>query len=103
MKDELYIQFDNIFFEKTRLSMLTILYKESHVSFNRFKKIIGASDGAIYTHLKKLLAGGYIKQKKEIVKEKAQTTYSLTPKGKKSFTKYLNFLENVVSQYHNEQ
>lgn len=83
--------------------MLTILYKEKQVSFNRFKKIIGASDGAIYTHLKKLIDAGYIKQKKEIVSEKAQTTYFFTPKGKKHFIEYLNFLENIVSQYQSEQ
>ena len=83
--------------------MLTILYKEKHVSFNRFKKIIGSSDGAIYTHLKKLLNAGYIKYKKEIAHDKAQTIYSFTPKGRKLFIEYLAFLETIVSRHQSDQ
>ena len=95
-RNNLYTQFDNIFFEKTRLSMMTILYREGQVTFNRFKEIMGASDGAIYTHLKKLQEAGYTVQKKEIVGNSAQTVYSLTSQGKKMFQKYMSFLEEVV-------
>ena len=97
MKNELYTQFDNVFFEKTRLSMMTVLYQEKVVSFNRFKKVIGGTDGSIYTHLQKLIDAEYISQKKELVGDKAHTIYSLTRKGKKSFQDYLKFLETVIS------
>lgn len=99
MSDNLYTQFDNVFFEKTRLSMLTVLFKEDFVSFNRFKKVIGGSDGAIYTHLQKLQDAGYIVQKKEIADNKAQTTYRLSPKGKKEFKRYLDFLSSMVLEH----
>ncbi len=95
-REELYTQFDNIFFEKTRLSMMTILYKEDSVSFNRLKKIMGGSDGAVFTHLQKLSEAGYINQKKEIVGDKAQTVYKLTKAGKKLFHNYMKFLEDTV-------
>ena len=97
MKNELYTQFDNIFFEKTRLSMMTVLYQEKTVSFNRFKKVIGGTDGSVYTHLQKLLDAEYINQKKKLIGDKAHTLYSLTRKGKKLFQDYLKFLENVIS------
>lgn len=97
MKSELYTQFDGIFFEKTRLSMMTVLYQEKIVSFNRFKKVIGGSDGSIYSHLQKLIDAEYISQKKEIVGDKAHTLYSLTRKGRKLFQDYLKFLETIVS------
>lgn len=96
--NELYTQFDPIFFEKTRLSMMTILYKEGLVSFNRFKKIIGGTDGAVYTHIQKLRSAGYVMQKKEIAEDKIQTVYSLTESGEELFQKYLQFLENIVTQ-----
>jgi DNA-binding transcriptional ArsR family regulator len=92
----LYTQFDSIFFEKTRLSMMTMLYREGMVSFNRFKKIIGGTDGAVYSHLKKLYEAGYINQKKEIAGNSVQTVYSITGKGKKLFKRYLEFLETTV-------
>jgi DNA-binding MarR family transcriptional regulator len=96
MSEELYTQFDNVFFEKTRLSMVTILYKEEVVTFNRFKKIIGGSDGAIYTHLQKLQEAGYVEQKKEIAGNKAQTSVKLTSKGKKEFKRYIRFLSSTI-------
>ena len=76
--------------------MITILYREANVSFNRFKKIIGASDGAIYTHLQKLQDAGYIGQKKEIVGDKMQTAYFLTASGRELFREYLDFLQTVI-------
>ncbi|MBN2039662.1 MAG: transcriptional regulator [Spirochaetes bacterium] len=96
MNNELYTQFDGVFFEKTRLSMMTILYKEKNVSFNRFKKIIGASDGAIYTHLQKLQDANYIDVKKQLIDDKAQTICTLTVSGKKIFKDYIKFLETTI-------
>ena len=93
----LYTQFDNIFFEKTRLSIMTIIYKEELVSFNRLKNIIGGTDGAIYTHLKKLQEAKYIAPKKSITGSKMQTFYYLTKQGRKLFLDYLDFLEEVVA------
>jgi DNA-binding PadR family transcriptional regulator len=98
MKNELYTQFDSVFFEKTRLSMMTMLYQEKTVSFNRFKNIIDGTDGAIYSHLQKLQEAEYITQKKKLVADKAQTFYSLTAKGTKLFQDYLKFLENIILQ-----
>ncbi len=95
-REELFTQFDNVFFEKTRLSMMTVLYKEDMVSFNRLKKIIGGSDGAIYTHLQKLQEAGYVDQKKEIIGSKVQSFFYLTRDGKGLFKKYLKFMEEMI-------
>ena len=95
--NRLYTQFDPVFFEKTRLSMLTILQNEGTVSFNRFKKLLGGTDGSIYSHVQKLINAGYIKQKKGIVRDRIQTEYSLTDKGKKIFKEYLSFLNQIFN------
>lgn len=96
MSDSYYTRFDAVFFEKTRLSMITLLHQEERVSFNRFRKILGGTDGSIYSHLKKLLNAGYIGQKRQIAGDKAQTIYALTPVGKKLFRDYLSFLEELL-------
>ncbi len=95
--DDLYIRFDGVFFEKTRLSMLTLLYKEARVSFNRFRKILGGTDGALYSHLKKLAEAGYIESRKTITGRTVATEYSLTRRGRDAFKRYLDFLETVVT------
>ena len=99
MMTDLYLNFDQVFFEKTRLSMITLLYKENNVSYNRFKKIIGGTDGSIYAHLKKLLDAEYIQKKKELIGDAAHTIYSLTHKGEKTFKEYLEFLERLIKEY----
>jgi DNA-binding PadR family transcriptional regulator len=97
-EDRLYTRFDPVFFEKTRLSMLTLLHHEGFVSFNRFKLLLESSDGAVYGHIQKLLKAGYIRQKKEIAGDKAQTVYSLSDFGTQRFRQYLEFLEAMLKQ-----
>ncbi len=96
--DKLYTRFDNIFFEKTRLSMMTILYREENVSFNRFKKLLGGSDGAIYGHIKKLLGSNYVTERKSIIGTSLQTVYELTETGKQLFESYLLFLTQIIEK-----
>jgi len=92
----LYTRFDNVFFEKTRLSIITILYKDGKESFKQLKERLGGSDGALYTHLEKLYKAGYLEKKKELIGMQAQTVYRITKTGKQEFKNYLNFLEQMV-------
>jgi len=97
MDGPLYTRFDSVFFEKTRLSIITVIYKEGLVSFNRLKNITRGTDGSVYNHLQKLQDTGYIARKKEINGNRAETFYSLTKRGKKEFGDYLVFLESIIS------
>lgn len=94
--DELYTRFDGTFFEKTRLSILTIVYRAGRASFNYLKEQLATSDGALYTHVEKLVQGGYVSKRRRIVEGSAQTDYSLTKKGKEVFKDYLTFIEGVL-------
>ncbi|MQY76981.1 MAG: ArsR family transcriptional regulator [Spirochaeta sp.] len=78
--------------------MMTVLYQEGVVSYNLLKKVIGGSDGAVYSHVQKLLEAGYVTGKKEIAGNSVQTVYSLTESGKRLFTEYLQFLENILTE-----
>lgn len=93
---KLYTQFDNIFFEKTRLSILTILYQEEKASFNQLKRQLEMSDGAVYTHLEKLINSGYVEKQREIAGTAVQTVYNLTEYGKTRFEEYIDFLGNLL-------
>jgi len=97
--NDLYTRFDNIFFEKTRLSIMTILFKEETVSFNQLKKLIGGSDGAIYTHLEKLIKAEYVEKKKELAGSSAQTVYKINKEGRTLFKEYLAFLEKMLKEH----
>ncbi|GAB6088608.1 transcriptional regulator [Spirochaeta dissipatitropha] len=93
---ELYTRFDNVFFEKTRLSLLTLLYREEKMTFNVLKEQLALSDGALYTHLEKLIQAGYASKSKEAAGLTVQTVYCLTDFGAGEFLAYLDFLREVI-------
>ncbi|HUX11661.1 MAG TPA: transcriptional regulator [Spirochaetia bacterium] len=99
--DDLYTRFDSTFFEKTRLSILTIVYRTGVVSFNYLKRQLKMTDGAIYTHLEKLVQGEYLGKKREIADGAAQTSYFMTEKGKTAYRDYLSFLELMLKSHTN--
>lgn len=98
----LYTRFDGTFFEKSRLSILTILHRSGQASFNYLKQQLQMSDGAVYTHLEKLVQAEYVKKRREISHGAAQTTYSMTDKGRKAYKEYLMFLEEVLRTHTDE-
>lgn len=96
---DLYLRFDHIFFEKTRLTVLTLLYREGRLSFNALKEALGATDGAVYSHLEKLKAAGYVTRDKELVDGAVASQYELTDAGKAAFQDYLTFLETMLRDH----
>ncbi len=77
---------------------MTLLYRERSVTFNRFKQLLGLTDGALYTHARKLVDAGYIKTARHLEGDRTQTLYMLTPSGRRIFIRYLEFLERIVTK-----
>lgn len=96
---DLYLKFDSVFFEKTRLSILTLLYREGRLSFTALKEALGGTDGAVYTHLEKLRTAGYLSRDKELIEGSVSSQYELTELGKKEFQAYIGFLETVLKSH----
>lgn len=92
----LYNRFDGIFFEKTRLSAMTLLFQEGELSFNGLKAALSLSDGALYTHLEKLVKEEYVEKRKELAGGTVQTVYQISGKGRTTYADYLGFLEAMV-------
>lgn len=101
--DELYTRFDNTFFEKTRLSLLTVLYREEKMAFQGLKARLNLTDGALYTHLEKLIAAGYLDKHKEVAGTTVQTVYYLTAHGRKEFLDYMDFLQKLIAEGRTEE
>jgi len=96
---DLYLRFDSTFFEKTRLSILTLLYREGRLSFNALKDALGGTDGAVYTHLEKLKQAGYLTRDKELIDGNVSSQYALTAFGRDEFKAYIEFLERVLGEH----
>ena len=90
------VQLDPVIHSQVRLSVMSILAAAKEADFNTLKKMTGATDGNLSTHLTKLEEAGYMKVKKSFKGKKPQTTCSLTEKGKKAFKEYLKGLEEII-------
>ncbi len=91
-----FARFDGIFFEKSRLAIVALLYMDEYAAFTTLRERLGATDGAVYSHLERLIEGGYVEKRKEVAGMKAQTVYRLTKKGRKEFDAYLGVMEEML-------
>lgn len=96
--DDLYTRFDQVFFERTRLSIVTLIDQRQTVSFNGLKEILRVTDGALFSHLGKLIDAGYVAKRKEVTGDTVQTVYSLTGEGSAAYHDYLRFLQNLLQR-----
>ena len=86
---------DKIIHERGRLSIMTLLATRVRWSFADLKNELKLSDGNLVTHLRTLHHAGYVAVTKEIL-HRPQTSYALTPRGRKVFHDYLGLLERIV-------
>lgn len=93
-----YKQIDEIIHSRIRLAIMSVLVAVGNAEFTFLKAKVKATDGNLSVHLKKLEDAHYIAVKKEFINRKPVSTYSLTPKGKKAFTVYVETLEHLVGK-----
>jgi DNA-binding HxlR family transcriptional regulator len=81
--------------EKGRLAIMTLLATRASWSFQDLKTELGMSDGNLITHLRTLHKLGLVAVTKEM-RDRPQTSYSLTGKGRTAFRDYLKVLEQII-------
>jgi DNA-binding HxlR family transcriptional regulator len=86
---------DKAIHEKGRLAIMTLLATRVAWSFQELKTELNMSDGNLITHLRTLHKLGLVAVTKEI-RDRPQTSYALTGKGRAAFQKYLRVLEQIV-------
>jgi DNA-binding HxlR family transcriptional regulator len=86
---------DKAIHEKGRLAIMTLLATRVSWPFQDLKAELGMSDGNLITHLRTLHKLGFVAMTKE-VRDRPQTSYSLTGKGRAAFQDYLHVLEQIV-------
>src|ERR1700747_1399918 len=86
---------DKAIHEKGRLAIMTLLATRVSWAFQDLKSELGMSDGNLITHLRTLHKLGLVAMTKE-VRDRPQTSYALTTKGRVAFQEYLRVLEQIV-------
>ncbi len=96
MKD-IINKLNKIFDSRMRLGIMSVLIVNDWVEFKVLKQTLDASDGNLASHIKALEKNEYIEVRKMFVGKKPQTSYRVTPLGKKAFKEHLNALEKLLN------
>jgi predicted ArsR family transcriptional regulator len=88
---------DEVIHQPIRTKIIAYLINRQECDYTTLKKTLNLSDGHMTTHMRVLLSKEYISMKKEFIKNKPKTTYSITQKGKEKFKKYIETLKIIIN------
>lgn len=89
-------ELDRVIHERMRLAIVSALAADETLSFNELKALLGATDGNLSVHARKLEDAGYVACVKSFDGRSPKTEYRLTAEGRRAFERYLDHLEALV-------
>jgi DNA-binding MarR family transcriptional regulator len=93
-----YQQIDDLIHSRIRLAVMSVLAAVDEAEFIFLREKVGATDGNLSVHLKKLEDAKYISVKKSFVDRKPVTHYKLTGIGRKALEAYIDKLEKLLKR-----
>ena len=89
-------QLDSVIHERARLGIVSALAANERLSFVELKSLLGATDGNMSAHARKLEDAGYITAHKRFEGRVPRTEYELTPAGHEALEHYLEHMEALI-------
>ena len=90
------LRLDRLIHERTRLAIVSALATQEAMSFAELKALLGATDGNLSVHARKLEDAGYVNCKKGFAGRVPRTEYRLTDSGREALEHYLNHMEALI-------
>jgi len=87
---------ESLIHHRLRLGILSALAATEALSFNDLKGILGATDGNLSVHARKLEDAGYLACLKTFDGRRPRTEYRLAPRGRQALTRYLGHMEALI-------
>lgn len=87
---------DRTIHERMRLAIVSALAVNEKLTFNELKSMLGATDGNLSVHARKLEEAGYIACRKGFSGRTPKTEYSLTRAGRGALERYLDHMEALI-------
>ena len=84
---------DDVIHGRIRLGVVAYLSAVESALFSELRDKVGATDGNLSTHLRKLEDAGYVEVDKSFVNRKPQTRLSLTKEGRRAWAAWLTQME----------
>ena len=90
-------QLDDIIHGRIRLGVVAYLSAVETALFGELRDQVGATDGNLSAHLRKLEDAGYVRADKSFVNRKPQTRLFLTAEGRKAWRAWLDRIDTLRS------
>jgi DNA-binding MarR family transcriptional regulator len=90
------VSLDRLIHERTRLGIISALAVNDSLTFNELKQLLGATDGNVSVHARKLEDAGYVSCTKSFAGRVPKTEYRLTAAGRRALEKYLSHMEALI-------
>ena len=89
-------ELDRLVHERVRLGILSALAASESATFNDLKALLGATDGNVSVHARKLEEAGYVSCTKSFDGRVPRTEYRITPDGRVALDRYLDHMEALI-------
>jgi len=89
---------DDVLHSRLRLAIAAALAAVDEMEFSALRDLVGATDGNMTTHTRRLEEEGYIEVRKRFVGRKPCTSYRLTKKGKAALAAYVEELGKFIGK-----
>jgi len=90
------LELDRLIHERVRLAIVSALAVNESLTFNELKHLLGASDGNLSVHARKLEEAGYVECIKSFAGRLPRTEYRLTDVGREALERYLSHMEGLI-------
>ena len=87
---------DRVVHERMRLAMIGALALNESLGFAELKDLLGATDGNLIVHARRLEDAGYISCTKTTEGRTRRTIYRLTPAGRAALRRYLERMDTLA-------
>jgi DNA-binding HxlR family transcriptional regulator len=91
-----------LLYDRIRLGIMSGLSVNQTMSFGELKELLGASDGNLSNHARRLEDAGLVSCKKAFAERVPRTQYCLTAKGKRAFARHLQHMEALIAATRSE-
>jgi len=87
---------DRLIHERVRLGIVSALAVNDSLSFNDLKETLGATDGNLSVHARRLEEAGYLECVKSFEGRVPRTNFRLTAQGRRALGRYLDHMEALI-------
>jgi DNA-binding MarR family transcriptional regulator len=94
---------DDVIHGRLRLGIVAYLSTVDSASFTELRDRVGATDGNLSTHLRKLEDAAYVRVDKRFVDRKPQTRVALTDVGRAAWLAWLDQIRTLTAATGDEQ